>query len=60
MKTDTALITNEYEDKWIALSPDHTKVIGSATNLMDLKEKVAKREVVYMKVPASGMYFAFA
>lgn len=54
------LITKEYENKWVALSPDHTEVIEFSSDLMDLKEKVGKREVVYMKVPASGMYFAFA
>ncbi|MEJ0053428.1 MAG: hypothetical protein WDN10_01720 [bacterium] len=53
-------ITKEHENKWIALSPDHSEVLESAADLMDLKAKVGERDVVYLKVPASGTYFAFA
>ncbi len=60
MKTTTTVITKEYENKWIALSPDHTEVMESSPDLMDLKEKVGERDVVYMKVPESGAYFVFA
>ena len=56
----TTSITKEYENKWVALSPDHTEVVAFSSDLMDLKEKVGKRDVVYMKVPESGTYFAFA
>lgn len=55
-----SLITKEYENKWVALSPDHTEVIAFSPDLMNLKEKVGGRDVVYMKVPESGTYFAFA
>ena len=60
MENTKSVITKEYENKWVALTLDHKEVIDSSADLMDLKIKIGKREVVYLKVPESGTYFAFA
>ncbi len=47
------------EKKWVALSPDRTRVIDSASNLASLEKKVGNKDVVYMKVLPSDREFAF-
>ena len=55
----TKILTKAHEQKWVALSRDHKKVIGFSEDLVKLKKKVGETKVVYMKVPASGRSYAF-
>lgn len=62
MKKNTNLskiLTKAHENKWVALSPNRTKVLGSASTLIILKGKVQEKNAVYMKVLPSDTNFAF-
>jgi len=43
-----------YEGKWVALSLDHTKVLGTGQSLKEAKEKAKKKnkEYVFIKLPS--------
>ncbi|MBA7496075.1 hypothetical protein ES702_06673 [subsurface metagenome] len=55
MKTvDLSKILRPYEDKWVALSQDEKKVIGSGKTLKETSKEVSKKRYknpVYLKVP---------
>lgn len=55
----TKILNKSHENKWVALSPDQTRVVDSAVSLMDLKDKVKDKEVIYMKMLPSDTEFAF-
>ncbi|MBI5139454.1 hypothetical protein HZA26_02495 [Candidatus Nomurabacteria bacterium] len=55
----TKILNKSHENKWVALSPDRYKVLGSSDNLVELKDKVNNRDAVYMKVQPSDISFAF-
>lgn len=42
-----------YEDKWVALSLDHKRVLGAGESLKEAKEKAEKKskEYVFIKLP---------
>jgi len=49
----TRILTKDMEHKWVALSRDYKKVVGSAKNLSVLKDQMGEKKVIYMKVPSS-------
>ena len=53
------ILDKSHEKKWVALSPDRSKVLGSSMNLVELKNKVNNKEVLYMKVLSSDTSFVF-
>ncbi len=55
----TKVLTPDLEHKWVALSEDYKQVVDSSENLVELKQRVGTDNVVYMKVPASGVSYAF-
>lgn len=55
----TKILNKSYEGKWVALSSDRRKVLGSANKLVELKNKVSKKDALYMKVLSSDTSFAF-
>ena len=55
----TKVITQDLESKWIALSEDYARVVDSSEDLMVLKDRVGTDNVIYMKVPKSGVSYAF-
>lgn len=57
----TKVIGKEQEKKWVALSKDRRKLIGSSKSLSSLREKLGGRmdDVIYMKVLSSDTEFAF-
>jgi hypothetical protein len=55
----TTIFTPEHENKWVALSRDHKKVLLSSESLLELKKAVGKGDVVYMKVPPGDVYLSF-
>ena len=55
----TKIIKKSHENKWVALSPDRSKVVDYSENLVTLREKVGNREVTYMKVLSSNVIHAF-
>jgi len=55
----TKILSKKLEKKWVALSMDHKKVIGSSDNLAALEKKIGHKEVVYMKVMPSDREYAF-
>ena len=56
---DFSKIKREDENKWVALSKDHSKILHISEKLIDLKKKVGNQDVVYMKIPVSGSFYAF-
>ena len=56
----TKILNESHEGKWVALSEDRTKVVDYDEKLRDLAERVKGIEVVYMKVPRSDIFYAFA
>lgn len=57
----TKIIGKAQEKKWVALSKDRSRLIGTGENLLELREKLGKNKdaVVYMKVLPSDIEFAF-
>ncbi len=46
-----------YANKWVALSPDHKKVVSSGDTLEKTAAKTKDKDVVFMKVfPADALY----
>ena len=62
MKINTNLskiLNKSHEKKWVALSHNRSKVLGYSDNLLELKNKVNDKNVIYMKVLSSDTSFAF-
>jgi len=55
----TKILGKTHENKWVALSPDYKKVVGSSVKLVRLQKSVGKKEAVYMFVSPSDVHFAF-
>jgi len=58
----TRIIKKIHEEKWVALSEDHSKVIDFAPTLMELRDRLGddKNRYVYMKVLRSDMEYCFS
>lgn len=48
-----------HENKWVALSADRKKVIGSSVDLLALKKQVGDAKVIFTRVPPAGAILAF-
>lgn len=53
-----ALLTKEYEGKWVALSEDKSRVLDASDDLVALSDKNGEN-AVYMRVPRSDVVYAF-
>ncbi len=53
------ILTKSHEKMWVALSLDRAKVLDYSNNLLELKNKINTKDVVYMKVLPSDTSFAF-
>jgi hypothetical protein len=53
------ILKKSHEHKWVALSSNRDKVLGSSTDIVALRNKVKDKNAVYMKVQPSDMTFAF-
>jgi hypothetical protein len=53
------VLDKSHEKKWVALSPDRSKVLGSSSSLLELKNKIKEKDAIYMKVLPSDTSFAF-
>ena len=53
------ILKAEHEKKWVALSKDLKKIVSFNESLSALKKNVGNTEVVYMKIPPSGVYLSF-
>lgn len=58
----TKILGKEHEEKWVALTKDHEKLVGYETNLKVLRDRLGDRrnEYVYMKVLRSDMEYCFS
>ena len=55
----SAALTNAYENKWVALSRDHRKVIASAETLIELDRQIKDHAtVIYTRVLPKNVVFA--
>lgn len=52
-------LNKTHENKWVALSVDHKKVIASSADLVALRKEVGDAKVVFTRVPAIGAVLAF-
>jgi hypothetical protein len=57
--SDFTKILRPYQNKWVALSPNRTKVLGAAENLSKLRQEVKDEEALFMKVLPHDTSFAF-
>jgi len=55
----TKILNKSHEKKWVALSPNRSKVLGVSDNLAELSNKVNNKDAVYMKVLPSDTSFHF-
>ncbi len=53
------ILNKTHENKWVALSENRTKVLGSSESLISLKNKINSKKVVYMKVLPRDTSFIF-
>ena len=53
------ILNKSHEKKWVALSPNRSKILGFSSNLVELKNEVNNKNAVYMKVLSSDTSFAF-
>lgn len=58
----TKILGREHEEKWVALTKDHSSLIASGESLVDLRDRLGgkKNEYVYMKVLRSDMEYSFS
>ena len=56
---DLSKLLKPYENRWVALSYDRRKVLGSADTLDEAREKVEKteRKIVFIKLPPYGVNY---
>lgn len=55
----TKILNKSHENKWVALSPNRSKVLGFSSNLVELKNKVNDKDALFMKVLPQDTSFAF-
>lgn len=51
-------LNRSHENKWVALTPDYSKVIASSDDLVELDKKVAGKDVVFHRVLPANIIFA--
>ncbi len=52
---DFSLVKKEYAHKWVALSPNHKKLLAVGDSLSDVLKQTGKEEVAVMQVlPDTG------
>ncbi len=63
-KSDTYIKYAKYEDQWIALTFDESRLLGHSNNLVKLHKEVTKekkyKDARYIHVPPSDTYLAFS
>ncbi|OGI95763.1 hypothetical protein A2917_00400 [Candidatus Nomurabacteria bacterium RIFCSPLOWO2_01_FULL_42_17] len=55
----TKILNRDHENKWVALSANRDKVLGASSSLVELKNKISNKDVIYMKVQPRDVSFAF-
>lgn len=55
----TKILNKSHENKWVALSANRSKVLGSSDSLITLQKKISEKGVSYMKVLPRDSSFAF-
>ena len=57
----TKIIGKEHEEKWVALTKNHDKLVDFADTLKVLRDRLGehKNDYVYMKVLRSDMEYSF-
>jgi hypothetical protein len=51
-------LNSSHANKWVALSPDYSKVIAASDNLVKLDKTVAGQDVVFHRVLPANVIFA--
>jgi len=56
------ILGKEHEDKWVALTKNHRKVVDCAANLKVLRDRLGehKNDYVYMRVLRSDLEYCFS
>ena len=57
---DHSTLLASFEDKWVALSPDYTRVLVSGDTMMEVDAQVApdeKHTIIFYKVPPFDDYY---
>ena len=55
----TKILGKQHEKKWVALSKDSKKVLAYNEDLIELDKQVEGQDVIFMKVPPSGVFLSF-
>ncbi|MBI5004138.1 hypothetical protein HZC00_03520 [Candidatus Kaiserbacteria bacterium] len=58
----TKILTKEHEEKWVALTKNHDKLVDCASNLKILRDRLGehRNDYVYMRVLRSDMEYSFS
>lgn len=58
----TKVIGKEHEDKWVALTKDHKKLVDCGATLKALRNRLGecKNDYIYMRVLRSDMEYSFS
>lgn len=56
---DLSELLKPYEDKWVALSYDHRKVLGAGDTLEEAEQQAKKKEkdFIFLKLPPYGVSY---
>ncbi len=54
---DLSKILKPYENKWVALSYDRTKVLGAGDTFEEARKKVLEKEAIFLKLPPYGVNY---
>jgi hypothetical protein len=52
------VLDSSYENKWVALAPDYSKVLGAADTIKELMHSVSSVDAVYHRVLPRDVSFA--
>jgi hypothetical protein len=52
------IIDASHEDKWVAIAPDYSRVIGAADTLRILMTSIADKDAIYYRVLPHDVSFA--
>ena len=50
-------LSKKYQNKWVALSKDHKKVIGVGNKLKDVSLKSKGKDVVFLKLLSNNSFY---
>lgn len=54
---DLRELSKKYPNKWVALTPDHKKIIDVGNELRDIALRIKGKDVVFLKILSSDSFY---